>query len=91
MIQDKYTAIEALEKIKLHMKYDISKTLNENIFEQKSDYQIRIQTTDEGGLKYEKSFHILIIDVNEVPTLAPLGDIRLYNLTTEQEIQNPRP
>jgi gliding motility-associated-like protein len=55
-------------------------------FEQKSDYQIRIQTTDEGGLKYEKSFHILIIDLNEVPTLAPLGDIRLYNLTTEQEI-----
>lgn len=55
-------------------------------FEQKSDYQIRIQTTDEGGLVYEKSFHILIIDVNEVPTLAPIGDIRVYNLSTEQEI-----
>lgn len=30
MVQDKYTAIEALEKIKLHMKYNTSKTLNEN-------------------------------------------------------------
>jgi hypothetical protein len=30
MYQDKYTPEEALEKIKLHMKYDVSKTLNEN-------------------------------------------------------------
>ena len=30
MIHDKYTTKEALEKIKLHMKYDSSKTLNEN-------------------------------------------------------------
>lgn len=30
MIHDKYTAKETLEKIKLHMKYDSSKTLNEN-------------------------------------------------------------
>ena len=55
-------------------------------FEQKNDYQIRIKVTDEGGLVYEKSFHILIIDVNEVPTLAAMSDIRVYNLTTEQVI-----
>jgi hypothetical protein len=30
MIHDKYTTKEVLEKIKLHMKYDSSKTLNEN-------------------------------------------------------------
>jgi gliding motility-associated-like protein len=53
-------------------------------FEQKSNYQIRIRTIDEGGLQYEKSFQILIVDVNEVPTLAPMGDIRVYNLITEQ-------
>jgi gliding motility-associated-like protein len=55
-------------------------------FEQKNDYQIRIRTIDEGGLLFEKTFHILIIDVNEVPTLAPMGDIRVYNLITEQVI-----
>ncbi len=55
-------------------------------FEQKNDYQVRIKVTDEGGLVFEKSFHILIIDVNEVPTLAAMGDIRVYNLTTEQVI-----
>jgi gliding motility-associated-like protein len=55
-------------------------------YEQKNDYQIRIKVTDEGGLVYEKSFHILIIDVNEVPTLAAMGDIRVYNLTSEQVI-----
>ena len=30
MVHPKYTPEEALAKIKLHMKYDASKTLNEN-------------------------------------------------------------
>lgn len=37
-------------------------------FEAKSSYTIRIRTTDNGGLVYEKQFQILINDANDVPT-----------------------
>jgi len=46
MVQPKYNPQEALEKIKLMMKYDLSKTLNENkvtISEQYSDLEVNLQ------------------------------------------------
>ena len=55
-------------------------------FEQKSNYQIRIKTTDEGGLSYEQAFVIQVIDINEAPTLAMMTDIRVYNLVTMQVV-----
>ena len=36
-------------------------------FENKKNYSIRIRTTDEGGLSFEKTIPISILDVNEVP------------------------
>jgi gliding motility-associated-like protein len=37
-------------------------------FETKSSYSVRIRTTDQGGLTYEKVFAITITNVNEAPT-----------------------
>jgi VCBS repeat-containing protein len=37
-------------------------------FEVKNSYSVRVRTTDQGGLWYEKAFTININDVNEAPT-----------------------
>ncbi len=37
-------------------------------YESKSSYSIRVRTTDQGSLSYEKTFTITISDVNETPT-----------------------
>jgi len=37
-------------------------------FEAKSSYSVRIRTTDQGGLTYDKAFTITITNVNEAPT-----------------------
>ncbi|CFX14665.1 Cadherin [Syntrophomonas zehnderi OL-4] len=37
-------------------------------YETKSSYAITIRTTDAGGLYFEKSFAIIVVDVNEAPT-----------------------
>ena len=37
-------------------------------FEIKNSYTVRIQVTDQGGLSYQESFIITIINVNEAPT-----------------------
>jgi hypothetical protein len=48
-------------------------------YETKNTYEIRIRTTDEGGLYFEKAFTISVTDVNENPT-----DIQLsYNRIPE--------
>lgn len=36
-------------------------------YEKKSGYSIRIRTTDNGGLYYEKAFGIAVTDINEAP------------------------
>lgn len=36
-------------------------------FESKSSYSVRVQTTDSGGLTFEKTFTISVSDVNEAP------------------------
>jgi hypothetical protein len=38
--------------------------------ETKNSYSIRVRTTDQGGLWFEKSFTILVNNVNEVPSIA---------------------
>lgn len=37
-------------------------------FESKNSYSIRIRTTDQGGLLFEKQFTIMVSNVNETPT-----------------------
>ena len=37
-------------------------------FETKDTYSIRLQTTDSGGLTFEKAFTLTVNDLNEVPT-----------------------
>ena len=42
-------------------------------FETKSSYSVRIRTTDQDGLFYEKSFALSITDLNEAPTDVALS------------------
>ncbi len=37
-------------------------------FETKNSYTVRVRSTDQGGLSFEKAFTISVTDVNEVPT-----------------------
>jgi hypothetical protein len=37
-------------------------------YETKSSYSIRVRSTDQGGLSFEKVFNITVLDVNEAPT-----------------------
>ena len=39
-----------------------------------NSYSIRIRTTDQGGLFFEKVFTITILNVNEAPVLASIGN-----------------
>src|SRR5205807_117302 len=48
-------------------------------FETKSSYSIRVRTTDQGGLFFEKAFTVTINDVNEAPT-----DIALSNSSVNE-------
>jgi choice-of-anchor C domain-containing protein len=43
-------------------------------FEAKSSYSIRVRTTDQGGLSYEKALTISVTDVNEIPTSLVLSN-----------------
>ncbi|EFA73130.1 hypothetical protein CRD_01534 [Raphidiopsis brookii D9] len=45
-----------------------TKTKAQFDFETKNSYNIRVRTTDQGGLFYEKQFTINVTDVNEAPT-----------------------
>ncbi|MBX9808684.1 MAG: T9SS type A sorting domain-containing protein, partial [Flavobacteriaceae bacterium] len=43
-------------------------------FETKSSYSVRIRTTDQGGLTFEKTFTITVNNINEAPTDIALSD-----------------
>jgi|GEM_PF-1432136 len=43
-------------------------------FEAKSSYSIRLRTTDQGGLTYDKAFTITVTNVNETPTDLALSN-----------------
>lgn len=49
---------------------DQLRTLEVFDFEAKSSYSIRVRTTDAGGLFFEKSFTIGVVNVNESPKVA---------------------
>ncbi len=49
-------------------------------YEVKTSYSIRVQTTDAGGLSYEKIFTIAVTNVNEPPT-----DIELSNASVPED------
>ena len=37
-------------------------------FEAKSSYSVRVRTSDQGGLSFEKAFTVTVVDLNEAPT-----------------------
>ncbi|HQK02589.1 MAG TPA: Ig-like domain-containing protein, partial [Anaerolineaceae bacterium] len=43
-------------------------------YETKSSYTIRVRTTDQGGLYFEKAFTITVTNVNEAPVLGSIGN-----------------
>ncbi len=47
-------------------------------YEVKNSYTVRIRTTDQGGLSFERAVAITVSDVNEVPTLLNLVQVALY-------------
>jgi hypothetical protein len=50
-------------------------------FESKNSYSIRVKTTDQGGLSYEKQLTININDLNETPT-----DLTLSNTSINENV-----
>ncbi len=55
-------------------------------FETKNSYNLRVRTTDAGGLFFEKSFAISITNVNEVPSFVKGADLVLPNTNTTQTL-----
>ncbi len=47
-------------------------------YESKNSYSIRVRSTDQGGLQYEKAFTITINDVNETPYSVDLSTHSFY-------------
>ena len=43
-------------------------------YETKSSYAIRVRTTDQGGLYTEKTFTVVVSDVNDAPVLGAIGN-----------------
>ncbi|MCM0591190.1 MAG: cadherin repeat domain-containing protein [Gloeotrichia echinulata DEX184] len=69
-------------------------------FETKNSYNLRVRTTDQGGLPYEKQFTINVTDVNEAPTditlsqntideNKPIGTVIGGFTTTDPELKDP--
>ncbi|MFN6103858.1 MAG: cadherin domain-containing protein, partial [Planctomycetaceae bacterium] len=59
-------------------------------FETKSSYSIRVRTTDQGGLSYEKQFTIRVLNVNEAATQITLSNVvsvLLANANTSSAIR----
>ncbi|WP_306551927.1 fibronectin type III domain-containing protein [Daejeonella sp.] len=55
-------------------------------FETKSSYSIRIQTTDAGGLSFQKTLSISITDVNETPSAMAITKSNLYESNTINQV-----
>jgi hypothetical protein len=56
---------------------DVLKTRRPFNFEQKSSYSIRVRSTDQGGLWFEKDFTITVTNVNEFPLSTSLSNSSL--------------
>lgn len=55
-------------------------------YEQQNQYNIRVRSTDNGGLYIEKAFVVAILDVNEVPTLITLSTDTISENTVDSSI-----
>jgi len=51
-------------------------------YETKNSYSIRVRTTDQGGLSYDKQFTITVLDVNEAATQITLSNVVSVLLAT---------
>ncbi|WP_080601650.1 cadherin domain-containing protein [Microcystis aeruginosa] len=55
-------------------------------FETKNSYSIRVKTTDQGGLSFEKTLTITVNDVNETPTNQAPTDLALSATTVNENV-----
>lgn len=55
-------------------------------FEDKATYSIRVRSTTGYGSTLEKVISIVLTDVNEIPTLAAIGDQSICHTTTDQTV-----
>jgi uncharacterized repeat protein (TIGR01451 family) len=55
-------------------------------FETKNSYSIRVKTTDQGGLSFEKTLTIAVNDVNETPTNQAPTDLALSASTVDENV-----
>ncbi len=63
-------------------------------YESKNSYSIRVRSTDQGGLFFEKVFAITVTDVNDAPILTPMADqtinagqtLLVTNVATDQDL-----
>ncbi len=55
------------------------KLTNSPDFETKSSYAVRVQTTDNNGLTFAKTFTINVTNVNEAPTASALSDTSIQD------------
>jgi hypothetical protein len=56
-------------------------------YETENSYSVRIRSTDQGGLFFEKAFTIIITNTNEAPALAPVAD-KIINVGATLTITN---
>ncbi|WP_353737102.1 S8 family serine peptidase, partial [Microcystis sp. M40BS1] len=55
-------------------------------FETKNSYSIRVKTTDQGGLSFEKTLTITVNDVNETPTNQAPTNLALSATTVNENV-----
>ncbi|WP_172970115.1 cadherin repeat domain-containing protein, partial [Microcystis aeruginosa] len=55
-------------------------------FETKNSYSIRVKTTDQGGLSFEKTLTITVNDVNENPSNQAPTDLALSATTVNENV-----
>ncbi|AKE63138.1 Alkaline phosphatase [Microcystis aeruginosa NIES-2549] len=55
-------------------------------FETKNSYSIRVKTTDQGGLSFEKTLTITVNDVNENPSNQAPTDLALSATTVDENV-----
>ena len=55
-------------------------------YEQQNQYNIRVRTTDNGGLYIETAFVVAILDINEIPTLITLSIDTISENTVDSSV-----
>ncbi|MEQ7800927.1 putative Ig domain-containing protein [Pedobacter sp. ASV1-7] len=55
-------------------------------FEQKANYSVRIRSTTQYGLTFDKTLNVTIADVNEIPTLDAISNLPICYTTNQQTV-----